>query len=140
MKRFLLTSPKLDGPIELVYKSCGMLARISVMDVTLTYDQLGLIVQQLPLNADDMNLLPKGLKAVPAEFEVSFDDYWRAVKKKVNRKRCETLWGKMSRANQVLAVMTLAKYYKYLQRNNRMEADPETYLSKAYYETEWEKI
>jgi hypothetical protein len=140
MKRFLLNSAKLDGQIELVYKPCGMLGSINVMDVTLSYEQLGLIIQQLPLNADDMGLLPKGLKAVPAELEVGFDDFWKGTRKKVNKSRCEPIWNKMSKADQVLCVLSRREYYKCLDRTGRKEADPETYLKTRYWETDWKSI
>jgi hypothetical protein len=39
-----------------------------------------------------------------------------------------------------MAVLNLPNYYKYLERAGRIEADPETYLVKGYYETEWHKL
>ena len=141
MRRFLIASKKYSGQVEVLYVA-DLLQRIDFAGAELTAQQRVAFKAMLPVEfaAFEPAMVVAGATVVEEAYRVSFDDYWKLVKKKVNRKRCEQVWGKMNQVDQVLAVNALPKYYKYLQKNNRMEADPETYLKNAYYETQWDKV
>jgi hypothetical protein len=140
MIRYLLTSPKVPGHIELVYKDNLMLASINTLEADLNYEQLDAIIKALPLHGDDIANLPKGLKVTKADFEVSFDDFWKQYKKKVNRLRCETPFNKLSNADKVACIYSLREYYKCLQRTSRKELDPENYIKNRSWENDWKSI
>jgi hypothetical protein len=151
MRRFLISSKKYTGVVEVVYgevagadtrHESGILYRIDFGQAQLTPGQVKGLKELIPalFSQFEAAISTTQLMVVEEAYEVSFDDYWRQVKKKVNRKRCELLWARMGKVAQVQAVMALPQYYKYLAKANRKEADPETYLSKEYFLTEWQKI
>jgi hypothetical protein len=64
--------------------------------------------------------------------------FWQRYDKKINRKRCEPLWEKLSKPKQVAAWAGIDAYNKFLQANSwRKKADPETYLRNEMWENEW---
>ncbi len=141
MRSFLISSKKYSGSVEVVYND-GALLRIDFAQANLTSLQLTGLKEMIPAKYEHFEARMMGVGAIVVEkdYEVSFDDYWKKVKKKVNRKRCEALWLRMGKVAQVQAVVALPMYYKYLQRTGRLEADPETYLRNEYYTTEWQKL
>jgi hypothetical protein len=147
MRRFLIESKKYTGQIEVVYAPCPpngelLLQRIDFTQAELSGSKRASFKQMLPVTFGmfEPMMIEAGATVVEEAYTVSFDDYWKAVKKKVNRKRCEMLWGKMGQMQRVKAVMALPDYYRYLQRVTRYEVDPERYLKEEYYETEWRKL
>jgi hypothetical protein len=64
--------------------------------------------------------------------------FWQLYDKKINRKRCEPLWDKLSKNKQVAAWAGINAYNKFLQANSwRKKADPESYLKNEMWENEW---
>lgn len=83
-------------------------------------------------------LLNGQLEEVPTE--ISFEVFWEKYGKKVNRKRCETIWKKMNETARAKAVLNYWIYDRYLTRTGfRGKADPATYLGGEYYLTDWSK-
>lgn len=141
MRRFLIASKKYTGQVEVLYVA-DLLQRIDFAGAELNAEQRTGLKKLVPTSFADFETVMTALGATVVEeaYRVTFEDYWRQVKKKVNTKRARIIWDKLSQVDQVLAVMALPKYYKYLQKNNRLEADPETYLKNGYYETQWDKV
>lgn len=141
MRRFLLTSTKFTGQIELLYDEAGKIARIDMLQAELSYEQVAHFMRNLlPYNPQDFGLLPKTVTVIESAVDISFDDWWKHYRKKVNRKRCEVIWPKLTKSDQLKALMTLREYYKCLDRTGRKEVDPENYLKNAYWETDWKSI
>jgi hypothetical protein len=78
------------------------------------------------------------LEEIPAD--LSFDAFWNKYRKKVNRKRSEPLWRKMSDSERMLCLMSINSYDNYLKRTGRAKLDPENYLKKYSWETNWNQI
>jgi hypothetical protein len=148
MRKFLIASKKYTGQVEVVYAPMPNLEHFLILEsidfanTSLNPVQRDAFKKLLPVMFTEFEpaMVAAGATVVEDDYTVSFDDYWKLVKKKVNRKRCEDLWARMSKVNQVLAVVNLAKYYKCLNRTGRKEADPETYLKNEYFLTDWDKV
>ena len=76
------------------------------------------------------------------EEELDFKrDFWNVYGKKVNPDRCMKEWGKMKPNERVLAVGMLPRYLRHLARLGwKPKADPESYLKKKYWNTNWDEI
>lgn len=76
--------------------------------------------------------------------ELDFEeDFWKRQLKKVNKDRCHTWWNKATttKAMRAAAVAGLTPYFAYLQRSGyRKPVDPENYLKKELWKTEWAKV
>ena len=147
MRRFLIASKKYTGVVEVVYSPCTqagdlLLQKIDFTGAELSADKRNGLKKVVPASFESFEAVMTSLGAtvVAEAYEVSFDDYWKQVKKKVNRKRCELLWGKLGKVQQVKVVASLGDYYRHLQKSGRYEVDPERYLKDEYYETEWRKL
>lgn len=72
---------------------------------------------------------------------VTFDDFWKPVIKKVNKSRCIIEWDKLKTEDKHRAIAGYKNYRRYLERNTwRSEADPEQYLKKRFWDTDWDRI
>jgi hypothetical protein len=84
------------------------------------------------------NAFSKNTTVVEVDFVITFEMFWQRYDKKINRKRCEPLWEKLSKPKQVAAWAGIDAYNKFLQANSwRKKADPETYLRNEMWENEW---
>ncbi len=140
MRRFILTSPLIYGSIDLVYSDL-----IQVIDFTQTTAvmaiRIGILsrVAKFPL-VNDIAQVIEGTKAtiIEADFEVSFEMFWKKYNKKINKFRCIKLWEKIDKTNQVKAYFGVDGYSKFLKKEEwRSKADPETYLRNQYWENEY---
>lgn len=141
MRAFMLQSENVTGNVVLQYNQQGQLISINTEDCSLTLAQLRSFLKVVPLTIADLesgNGLSKTTKIIEQGITVSFDAFWNKYNKKINRKRSEELWLRMSQSDQVLAYYGIAPYDKYLKATKyRSKADPDTYLRNRYYENEY---
>jgi len=140
MRRFLITHPKFTGSAEVQYNSDGQLFIIDLSSCIIPADVLRPFKNAIPV---DVNTMVQGAWAEQAiiiekDFDVTFEMFWTAYDKKINRLRAEAAWHKLSKTEQVLAFYGIKKYDAFLKVANwRKKADPENYLKTKYWENEW---
>ncbi|MBN8668751.1 MAG: hypothetical protein J0M30_14735 [Chitinophagales bacterium] len=140
MRRFLITNnEKFTGTAEIVFGPTGTLARVDISNCNFSDVHLSGFLKALPIH---LKLLEQSFSAsttvVEADFEVTFEMFWQSYGKKINRKRAEPIWDKLSKSNKVKAYFGISQYDKFLQSVNwRKKADPEKYLRDQYWENEY---
>lgn len=141
MKLYIITSPGFTGHAELLYDVTGRLVRIDISKTNMDLNQVQKFKERVSALQGSLIESFNGTKVtiVEGEFEVSFDMFWIAYSKKINKQRCEALWSKMSLAKRVAAWQGIAAYDNFLKLTSwRKKCDPETYLKKESWENEWE--
>ena len=142
MKRFIVTSPSWTGEAEIVYNELGLLVRLSFegcvfADHNKIVERFKALVPVL-LTYLQVAFQNTSATVVEADFEVTFDMFWKAYNKKLNRLRAGAIWNKLGKTDQVKAFYGVPVYDKYLKKENwRSKADPETYLRNKMYENEY---
>lgn len=139
MRRFIITSEIFTGDAELHYDADG---RLVIIDITRTSMNAGLVGKfklKVPHHVDSMaTAFSENVTVVEADYEVSFDMFWKKYDKKINRKRCELIWIKMNKADQVSAHAGIDAYNRYLKRESwRSKLDPENYLKNKTWDNEY---
>jgi hypothetical protein len=139
MNRYILTNPRFSGEVELIYDGKGILRVINFQQAQLTAAQVKGLKAQIPALAASLAVSFGGdTTIVHADFEATFDMFWKSYNKKINKKRSEDLWRKMTKPAQVAAWAGVSAYDKYLKRESwRSKADPDTYLRNRYWENEY---
>lgn len=143
MRKFILSSSKFSGHIELIYKPSEhdfVLDSINFQHAQLTIQQRNYFKTSCPVLLRLLRQFVEELHftCVEQEILITFDAFWDSYKKKINRKRCEPLWAKLSAAERLAALNGIQAYERYLQRESwRTKADPEKYLRDRYWENEW---
>lgn len=139
MRRFLITSKKFAGTAELLYNQEGDLVTINTRQTDLKSTLLAHFKHSVPVFADAITTaFSADTTIVEADFEITFETFWIDYNHKINRKRCEDIWNRLSVSKKVAAWLGVAEYNKFLKSNDwRKKADPETYLKKEYWENEW---
>lgn len=143
MKHFILTSTAFTGSIEYKYCEDGYLISYKY-DATMSQKQREFILRKMPLTIhgfQDLIGKSKTLNVEEVQTDMSFDNFWNLYDKKINRKRCMPIWDKLSDADKLKCLNSIAQYIKYLHRTGyRDQKDPDGYLRDRLFETEWNKI
>lgn len=140
MRRFIVTSPAFNGQAELVFTEHDLLCKIDMTDTVMPATIINAFKARVPVHIDDIEAAFKGTHAtvVEADFEVSFEMFWKKYSKKINKFRCIKLWEKMEITMKVKAYFGIDAYGKFLKHESwRSKADPETYLRNQYWDNEY---
>lgn len=138
----LLTSSKFEGEVELRYNERGLLDRYEYR-AKMDDEMLSFFYAHYPATQGSLEALVKHsktlrLKDVP--IDTSFASFWEKYDKKINKKRCEPMYGKLTESERVRCIMAIRQYDFYLQRFNRVKLDPENWIKRAGWETDWSKL
>jgi len=141
MEKILLTSKKFEGEVVLGYEGSFLVYFFN--SAVMTPEQVKYLFRYLPWTRDMLDsfvaVTNMRTRIVPPATE--FADFWEAYAKKVNRKRCEPLWAKLSDNKRLACLMSLEPYDNYLRRNNgRAKLDPENYLKRYAWENDWNAL
>lgn len=71
-----------------------------------------------------------------------FEKFWNEYGKKVDRKRCEAKWKRLSKKQQADCMASLPSYRAYVAANGGVayQKNPLTYLNGECWETEWKAL
>lgn len=145
-RRFKVRSKTTGKEFVIGYSGTGVLCLINAEFTDMKPAGWNRIMEAIPLslgNDVQATLLPfcKALGADLTEMppDVSFDKFWALYGKKINRKRAEVVFNKLSNEDKFLAILGIKKYDWFLTKIEpwRSKADPETYLKNRMYENEW---
>jgi len=142
MKKYSFTHEKYKGSISFWYNEKDILVHYN-NDTDMTDTALVWFLNNIPRDLTELESLKKTTKGTLIEVpqEISFEAFWDTYSKKINRKRSETIWAKMTEAQKLKAIISVQSYDRYLQRTQwRSKADPDTYLRNQNYDTDWNKV
>ena len=133
MKKYILKSKAFSGAVTFGYDAAGYLV-FFINEAEMTEDQLKWCSHNLPAKEEYLESYKGIIKGTIEEIpmDISFDAFWDAYGHKVNRKRCEPLWKKLSDADKATAIMNIKPYEAFIKRHNRPKRDPENYLSPKF--------
>lgn len=141
MTKYILTSLHYKGGVQFNYNDDGLLLFYSVLDAELDKTQLIGLLRKIPREEWDLEKLNETqyftLKKVSED--LSFENFWREYDKKIHPHRCEPFHNKMSDVKKLAALKSIGPYQYYLTRTGVAKANPENYLKKEYYKTDWSK-
>lgn len=140
MRRFIITSPKFTGSVELIYNSDGMLDGIDFSKLPSNPFNRNRFKEVIPIALANLETAFKETLCtiVEAAFEITFDMFWSRYNKKINKSRCLPLWDKLNKTEQVKAWQGIEGYEAFLKATPwRTKCDPETYIRNKMWENEW---
>jgi hypothetical protein len=113
MKKLICTG-KFEGEFFVVYNEEHQLVMFDFRDAVLTPKMVHYFTQNVPVLADvdHFKAIFKTLTIIDEDYAVSFDMFWNRYDKKINLKRCQPLWEKLSKADQVRAYTGLNRYLR----------------------------
>jgi len=140
MRRFLITSSAFTGEADILYDGDGRLVKLDLIATNMPAAIVNIFKEKVPGQIERLEtaFTPGSVTIVETSYEVTFEMFWNKYDYKVNKKRCEPLWSKLSKASQVEAYIGVDAYNKFLKGTGwRKKADPEKYLRDHYWENEW---
>lgn len=138
MKKYLISSSKYTGEVELVYSPHLEIVDFSKTDMSIEGRQW--MVRRIPSHSDGLPELIAGTGAVIVEENVvvHFEDWWKLYNKKINKDRALKLWDKISDTEKQKAWVGTIKYNRHLSKNLwQNKADPETFIRNKYWNNDY---
>jgi hypothetical protein len=151
MQKFIIDFKTLPGD-ELVvcYNTDGRLLKIDATTApTISAKQIQFIKNHIPAQLTDpqaqftglINTCEGKIGITQSEFDVDFATFWEAYNYKRHRIPAHKLYEKLSYADKLKCITSVAAYDKYRARKGWLEKMlPDTYISKREFDTEWRKI
>ena len=153
MKKILVTG-SFEGAVVVMYGEPGIgvdalpgLMGVELSGACLTDKQKEYLMNCIPLRygpgyEGEWGVMTGRVQIVTEDYELEFErDFFEPYGKPVNKARCLKWWGNMNRAKWARAVAGIGPYKRFLGRNQwRTKADPETYLKKEMYLTNWDNM
>jgi hypothetical protein len=133
MKIYQLQSAKLPEPVTFEYNSKGLLTAFK--STGLSEDQCRWLFARFPFRTVDIPPLNKlknvKIIEVPVEvdFEKFFTNYSALYGSRVDRKKAETTWKRLSKAAQLAAYEYIPRYYAKCKRLGVAPKYAKTYLN-----------
>lgn len=146
MKRFLITSPKFNGEAEVHYNERGTLSCIDLRNTDM--DEMTVAHFKHATPATLTRLLSPGPACsfshetviVEAEFEVTFELFYKDYPYKRNAYKVRAQFEKMNKSDKVKAFYSLHEYKKFLSRTGCFAMIGDRYLKDKEFETDWKKV
>ncbi len=147
MRKFSITSPSFSGEIFIEYNKFGVLHLIDASQTKFNEHWIQGFVVKVPKTIDAKAttlatfISTSRQTLIIVECYATFEAFWDKYDKKINKKRVEKLWNKLSEANKLRALNSIVQYDKHLKyiETGRGKADPENYIRKEMYLNEWNK-
>lgn len=139
MKKYQLTSKGFEGAVVFGYRDGWLVYYENETDMDLK--GLQWISRHFPVEESHLGWLQDQVKSgvikqVP--MDLSFDVFWEAYGKKINKKRCEPLWAKLKDSDRLACIESIKPYEGFLRRHTgRAKKDPENYLKDRMWENNW---
>lgn len=142
MNKYIITSPRFTGEINVLYGLDNKLLFIDFMKCDLSEQQITYFKEHVPVFFSDKFMEAFGannkLNVVQEGYTVTFEQFWNRYGNKVNRIRAEKQWNKLSEADRVNAYFKYSLYERHLGLNAwKTKVDPDRYLKDRYWESEW---
>jgi hypothetical protein len=145
MRRFILTSSKFNGQIELVYSGLRLESiRFNDCNLDVATMQKFLIIISSSITVEAMTNQMRQynhMVVVEADFEVSLDDFKREYPYSRNYHLLAKRWDKMNKTEQVEAYYAAIEYRKYCNRTEWYKAKiADSWLANKEYKNDWRKM
>ncbi len=144
MRRFLITSPRFTGNIEVHYDASDIICAI-FFRANLEPKGLQWLKARIPATGSmDIEQAFEGQPVTieQKEFEVTWDDFKREYPYSRNMHLALAYWPKLNSSDQYQCFISLAEYRKYYERNREWYKYmlPEKYLKTKQWLNQWAKL
>ena len=96
---------------------------------------LNYMFAKFPFTRDALFQISPNLK-IEEVIDITFNNFWNTYDKKINKKRCQELWERISASDKQVCLSKINKYKSFCKANNRIAKDPDTYLRNRSWEDE----
>lgn len=143
MRTFLISSEKYNNDAIVGFNAEGFLVLVDVSVTDMNEANAKWMFRGIPLKMDEFLKFcgENGVICVESSLEIDFEKWWDLYDNKVNKKRCIPTWNKLPTTKKVEVYYNTKDYLAFLDFETwRPKADPETYLKKPMYETDWKQL
>jgi hypothetical protein len=141
MNKYILTSAHYTGSVIFYYDDAGLLLFYSALDADINERVLLQVLKKLPRDIVDLEPFNASefYTVKKLDEDLSFENFWNQYGVKIHPHRCEPLWKKLSDVKKLAALKAMAPYFDYCTRKSVYKVNPENYIKKEYWKTNWSK-
>lgn len=142
MRRFLITSDKFNGQVELIYSTADMLLCIDMRQAIIDPETVKAFKRAVPVHCNEFaTAFQAGTIVVETDFAISLDDFKREYPYSRNYHLLQKRWERMSKTEQVQAYYAAIDYRNYCKKNDWYTVKiADTWLAKKEYLNDWKKM
>lgn len=151
MNKYLIDFKELPGDeLTISYNVSGRLLRIDATAApTISAQQINFLKNHIPAELTDpqaqftqlIDTCKGKIGITQSAFDVDFTTFWEAYNFKRHKIPAYTLYERLSYADKLKCISSIADYDKYRARKGWLEKMlAKTYISNREFETEWKKI
>lgn len=143
MRTFLIQSEHYTNDAVVGFSPEGFLVLVDVSATGMAENYAKWMFRGFPLKIEEFMAFckEKGVVCVESSLQIDFEKWWEEYGNKVNKKRCIPVWNKLPKTKQVEVYYNTKDYNAFLDFENwRAKSDPETYLKKPMYDTDWKGL
>ena len=137
MKKYILTSDKWTGQIELIYGINGYLTGLNIEASFVSDEQHQRLLFAIPLvnRGEEWDKLAKSPRLIEVKEEITFQMFWEKYDYKEGKMVAERRWNNLSKANQQKAYHYIAIYNQRRMAKTPPPSKkyPETYLNQQIW-------
>ena len=126
-REYLFTSKQFDGSIYFGYDDQGVLIKF-LNEAQLTDKQQQFLCTKFPFVESELQNILGTTGHIKEVIDVSFETFWAAYGRKVNKIRSQSLFYALSESDRQLCIQSLKKYQNFCKLNRRSLKDPDTYI------------
>lgn len=139
--KYLLNFKDVLGSVEFTYNQDGLLVEY-LLSAELSEHQLLFLLKRLPRTVEDVEVLQSQHPAFSVSKlteNLSFNTFWEAYGQKIHPHRCEPLWNKLKDGEKLAALTAISAYFSHTNKTGAYRVNPENYIKKQYWKTDWKK-
>lgn len=141
MKRYTIASKKYTGSAELTYNKAGVLVSINCKETDMDAETIRAFKRAVPATVEELvsgSSFSSDTMIVEVGYRYTFEEFWKAYNKKINKQRCIPLFANLSDAETIECVEGIKVYDKFLERvPARQKLDPENWIKLKSWENDW---
>lgn len=146
MRRFVISSDKFSGNIEVVFNEVGNLVLLDIRNASINTGGTKKLLQEIiPPHISVLEQYLRnvqGFVCIESEYEVSLEDFKKAYPYSRNMHLLPPIWEKMGKAEQIQSIKSASEYKTFCEKNAgwykpRIAA---AWLRAKEYLNDWKKL
>lgn len=144
MKRYLISSPKYTGDIDVLYDAEGRLVKLDFMGTNCSTGQITGAKARIPADVTQLAdaFADTDVKIIPTDVVVTVEDFKREYPYQRNMHLLPPIWEKLSTSDRVQAVYAAIEYRRYCEREKHWYKPKiaAAWLKEKQWLNDWKKL
>lgn len=143
MRKFIVTSDKFIGQVDLLYSDDGLLLQLDMQQASFADTAIRKAFKNaVPVHLDGMaSAFTSGTMVVETDFSITLEDFKKVYPYRRNFHLLDTRWKMLNKSEQVEAYYAAMDYAGYCKKNDWYKPKiADSWLAKKEFKNDWKKM